>query len=312
VCLTHLGCTLKETRVEIEDITGVGLTTGGTSEQEGHLAVSDGLLGEIVVNDEAVHSVVAEVLADGAARVGGQELQRGRVGGGRSNHDGVLESLALAEQANDVGDGGPLLADGDVDAVERLGVVASLVRSLLVENSVDGNRSLSSLSVANDEFTLATTDWDQGVDGLETSLHGFVDGLSGDDTRGLQLDSLSLVRQDGTFTIDGVAEGVDDTAEHAGTDWDIDDGAGSLHNISFLNFSVVSEHDNTNVVSLEIEGHTLDPRVEFNHLSGLDFGQTENSGNSITDGYNSSELFQVVDLVDLGNLGLEDGDGISD
>jgi len=77
----------------------------------------------------------------------------------------------------------------------------------------------------------------QGVDGLETSLHGFVDGLSGDDTRGLQLDSLSLVRQDGTFTINGVAEGVDDTAEHAGTDWDIDDGAGSLHNISFLNFS---------------------------------------------------------------------------
>lgn len=77
----------------------------------------------------------------------------------------------------------------------------------------------------------------QGVDGLETSLHGLVDGLSGDDTRGLQLDSLSLVRQDGTFTINGVAEGVDDTAEHAGTDWDIDDGAGSLHNISFLNFS---------------------------------------------------------------------------
>jgi len=160
VVLVHLGCTLEQTRVEIENITGVGLTTGGTSEQEGHLAVSDGLLGEIVVNDEAVHSVVAEVLADGAARVGGQELQRGRVGGGRSNHDGVLESLALAEQANDVGDGGPLLADGDVDAVERLGVVASLVRSLLVENSVDGNRSLSSLSVANDEFTLATTDWD--------------------------------------------------------------------------------------------------------------------------------------------------------
>jgi hypothetical protein len=107
-----------------------------------------------------VHAVVAEVLADGAAGVGGQELQRGRVGSGRSNHDGVLESLALAEQAHDVGDGGPLLADGDVDAVERLGVVTSLVRSLLVENGVDGNRSLSSLSVANDEFTLATTDWD--------------------------------------------------------------------------------------------------------------------------------------------------------
>lgn len=136
--------------------------------------------------------------------------------------------------------------------------------------------------------------------------------LSWDNTWGLQLDSLSLVRQDGAFAINGVAEGVDDTTEHAGTDWHVDDGAGSLHNISFLNFSIVSEHDNTNVVSLEVKGHTLNSRVEFYHLSGLNFGQTENSGNTITDGDDSSEFFQVVDLVDLGNLGLEDGNGISD
>ena len=63
-------------------------------------------------------------------------------------------------------------------------------------------------------------------------------GLSGDDTWGLQLDSLSLVRQDGTFTVDGVSEGVDDTAEHAGTDWDIDDGAGSLDDVTLLDLSI--------------------------------------------------------------------------
>ena len=51
--VVHLGGTLEETRVEVEDVTGVGLTTGGTTEEQGHLAVSDGLLGQVVVDDES-------------------------------------------------------------------------------------------------------------------------------------------------------------------------------------------------------------------------------------------------------------------
>ena len=51
--VVHLGGTLEETRVEVEDITGVGLTTGGTTEEQRHLAVSDGLLGQVVVDDES-------------------------------------------------------------------------------------------------------------------------------------------------------------------------------------------------------------------------------------------------------------------
>ena len=118
VVLVHLSRTLEQTRVEVEDIAGVSLTTWGTSEQEGHLTVGDGLLGEIVVNDQAVHAVVSEVLANGAAGVGSQELQRSRVRRSSSNDDGVLEGLALAEESHNVGDGGPLLTDGDVDAVK--------------------------------------------------------------------------------------------------------------------------------------------------------------------------------------------------
>jgi hypothetical protein len=48
----HLGSTLEETRVEVEDVTRVSLTTGRTTEKEGHLTVGDSLLGQIVVDDE--------------------------------------------------------------------------------------------------------------------------------------------------------------------------------------------------------------------------------------------------------------------
>lgn len=64
-----------------------------------------------------------------------------------------------------------------------------------------------------------------------------MDGLSGDDTRGLELDSLAEIALDGAVAIDGVAEGVDNTTEHALTDGDIDDRTCSLDNITFLDLS---------------------------------------------------------------------------
>lgn len=68
----------------------------------------------------------------------------------------------ILENLHDVGDGGSLLADGDVDAVKLLGVlsVGVVEGGLLVDDGIDGDGSLSSLSVTNDELSLATTDGD--------------------------------------------------------------------------------------------------------------------------------------------------------
>ena len=51
--LVHLGGTLEEMRVEVKDIAGVNLMTGGTTEKEGHLTVGDSLLGQIIVDDQS-------------------------------------------------------------------------------------------------------------------------------------------------------------------------------------------------------------------------------------------------------------------
>jgi hypothetical protein len=60
VLVAHLGGTLEETRVEVENVTGVSLTSGRTTEKEGHLTVSNGLLGQIIVDDNGMLSVVSE------------------------------------------------------------------------------------------------------------------------------------------------------------------------------------------------------------------------------------------------------------
>lgn len=68
----------------------------------------------------------------------------------------------IFKDLHDVGDGGSLLADSDVDAVKLLGVlsVGVVEGGLLVDDGIDGDGSLSSLSVTNDELSLATTDGD--------------------------------------------------------------------------------------------------------------------------------------------------------
>ena len=63
-------------------------------------------------------------------------------------------------------------------------------------------------------------------------------GLSGDNTGSLKLNSLALVGNDGTKTVDGLTEGVKHTAEKAITDGDVDDGSSSLNDVTFLDLSV--------------------------------------------------------------------------
>ena len=76
--------------MEIEHVSWVGLSAGGTAQQQRHLSVGHGLLGQIVEDDERVHAVVPEKLAHGAARVRRQVLQRSRVRGGGGHDDAVL------------------------------------------------------------------------------------------------------------------------------------------------------------------------------------------------------------------------------
>jgi len=293
VGLVHLGCSFQEAGMQVEDITGVSLTTWGSSKEEGHLSVGDSLLGEIIIDDKSVLTIISEVLTNSAAGVRGQELKRSRVGGSSGNDARVVHSLFGLEDSNDVGDGGSLLTDGSIDAVEFLIVIILIEVLLLVDDGVDSDSGLTSLSITNDELTLSTANGYEGIDTLEASLHGLVHGLSGDDTGSLELNTLSLLRFNWAKTINGVTKGIDDTAEHALSNRNIDNRSGSLDDITLLDFSIITKDNDSDIVSLQVKGHTLDTRGELNHLSGLNLHETEHTSNTITNGNNSAEFFKV-------------------
>merc|ERR1712018_136866 len=230
----HLGGTLKQPGVKVEDITGVSLTAWGTPEQQGHLPVSDGLLGQIVEDDHSVHAVVTEVLSHGHARVGGEVLQGSGVGGGGRDDDGVLHGVGVSEPLNNLSDSGPLLADGDVDTVQLLLGIVGLVEALLVDDGVNGDSGLASLPVTDDQLTLATANRHKRVDSLNAGLHGLRHRLPGDDARSLQANPEPLAGAEGTLAVDGVSKSVNDPAVALHADGDVDDGTSPLDDIALL------------------------------------------------------------------------------
>jgi hypothetical protein len=158
IIFIHFGRSFKQSAVQIKHITGVGFSTWGSSQQERHLSVGHGLLGKIVVDDEGVSAVVSEIFTDGAAGIGGQVLKWGGVGSGGGHHDGVGHGTVFSENFHQVGHGGTLLADSDVDAVQHFVGVVVIEVSLLIQNCVNGDGGLTGLSVADDQLSLSSAD----------------------------------------------------------------------------------------------------------------------------------------------------------
>lgn len=108
-----------------------------------YLSVGDGLLGQIVVDDECVLAVVSEELSHCTTWVGGQVLQRSSVRRCSWHDDGVLYGSWVSQPLDNLGDGGPLLSNSYVDTVQLLLLVISIVESLLVDDGVDGQSCLT-------------------------------------------------------------------------------------------------------------------------------------------------------------------------
>ena len=70
------------------------------------------------------------------------------------------------------------------------------------------------------------------------------------------------------FAIDGVTEGVHDTAKELRADRDVDNLAGTLDSVALLDGTVITEDRDTDVVGLQVQAHAADARGEFNHLLG--------------------------------------------
>ena len=77
--------------------------------------------------------------------------------------------------------------------------------ALLVDNGINGDRSLTSLTVTDDQLTLATADRDHGIDCLNTGLKRGIYGFSLDNAVSDTLDPAEMIGLDRAFAVDWLA-----------------------------------------------------------------------------------------------------------
>ena len=204
-------------------------------------------------------------------------------------------------------DGRALLPDGDVDAVELLALGGARgVARLLVEDGVEDHGGLAGLAVADDELALAAADRDQRVDGLEAGRHRLVHRLARQDARRLHVDAAALGRNDRALAVDRVAQRVDDAAEEALADRGVDDGAGPLDGVAFLDAAVVAEDHDADVVGFEVQRHALDAARELDELTGLAVVEAIDAGDAVADAEHLADFGNFGFLAEILDLVLED------
>ena len=283
--------------MQIKDVAGIGLTSGRTVQQQGDLTVGNRLLGEIVIDDEDILSLVHEIFAHGRACIRRDIEHRGGLGRAGADHDGIIHRIVLAQLLHTACHRRLLLADGDIDADHVL--------ALLVDNGVDGDRRLAGLTVADDQLTLAASDGDQGVDGLDTGLHRNRHRTARNHAGGRALNRPSLGGVDFTAAVDGIAEGIDHTADHLLAHRNFDDASAAADLIAFLQAGIVAQQHDADVVLLQVHHHAAQIPVEFNQLARHGIRYAGDAADAVGDADNGPLLVDRRFPVRLGKFFLQ-------
>src|SRR3979411_1237767 len=292
--------------MQIEHVAGIGFAARRAAQQQRHLAIGHRLFRQIVVDDDGMHAIVAEVFAHGAAGERRDVLHRRRIGRGGCDGDRTFQRALLFQHLDELRHGRALLADRDINAIQLDLLVGLRVERLLVEDGVERDRGLAGLAVTDDQFALAAADRDQRVDRLETGRHRLVDRFARNDAGRLDVDAHPLVGLDPAPAVDRIAERIDDPAEQALADGSIDDGAGALDGLTFLDLAVGAENHDADVVGFEIERHAAGAVLELDHLAGLDIVEAVDAGNAVADGQHLSDFGNLSLLAEILDLVLED------
>ncbi len=188
---------------------------------------------------------IAEILTDGAAGVRGDVLHRRRIGSGRRNYDRIFHSAMLFECLDNLGDSGPLLANGDIDA--------NHVLALLVDDRVKRDGCFARLAIADDQLALTAADRHHSVDRLDTGLQRLLHGLAVYYARRQPFERVELRGFNRAFAVDRMTECIDDAPNHGFADRDGHDAPGAAYLIAFFNARVIAQKNTADLVFFQVQ-----------------------------------------------------------
>ena len=153
----------------------------------------------------------------------------------------------------------------------------------MVDNRIDTDGGFTGATIADDQFALAATDGNHGINRHDASEERLVNRFADHDPWGDFLYRIKFFGIDRAFAINGPAKGIDDATEQGATDGYGEKFAGGLNFVAFFKLRDVTEDDATHFVSFEIEGDADGAARKLHHLIIHDVGETVEFGDAIGD-----------------------------
>src|SRR5664279_4761624 len=223
--------------MNVENIAREGLATGRTAQEEGQLAISSGVLCEVVINDQYVAARFHEMFRDAGRSI------RSNVGETRwlvafGHHDnGVIHRTLFPQYGHGFGNRGSALADGAIDTQD--------IQITLVEDGIDGNGGFASLAVSQNQLPLAAPDWNQRINDLEAGLEWHGHGRTVHDGRSRTLDGQALGRSQRPVAIMGPPQGVNNASKQFVAHGDVHESAHSFDFVACVQVPVFAQKYDT-------------------------------------------------------------------
>src|SRR6516164_9463314 len=274
--------------MQVKHVSRISFSPRRSLQDERNLPVGHGVFGKIVVNDQCIHAIVHEPLAHRRPGKGGKVLVRSRIGSGRSKNDGVRHCSRIFECGNDPGNAGLLLADRDVDAIQRTivfvaGFLCRLVEAGLADDGVDTDGRLTSRAIADDQLALAAPDRNHGIDSHDARLYRLAYWITLDNSRSKFFDRIRDIGFDWSFAIDWLAEHVHDSSQQTFADGDLQQLARCPNFVPFFKLCVIAKNDDANFGFIQVQRNPSDAVAEIEHFVDHRVRKAFNSCDTVTD-----------------------------
>ena len=209
-------------------------------------------------------------------------MHRRRLGCRRSNDNGVIHGAVVGQNLHHLRNRGTLLPDGTVNANQ--------IVAFVVDDGVNGDRGLSGLTVADDQFALAAANGDHAVDCLKPGGHRLTHRLALDHAGRNALDGDKFFGGDRTFVVDRIAKRVHHAANHCVADGNAHDASSALDLVAFFNFGVVAKQHHAHLVFFQIHGDAGKAVRKRQQLARHDFFQAMDARNTVAEGDDGADF----------------------
>ncbi len=170
----------------------------------------------------------------------------------------MFHSTVLFQLAKHLSNLASLLADCNIDADQ--------VPTLLVNNCVEGDSTLPSGTITNNELALAAANGNHGINGLDTRLNRRINALAEGDTRRNPFYWSGFGSTNRTLPINRITKSINHAADEFIAHGYLNDAASGPHLIALFDVLIVAQHHRAYGLFLKVESKAHRPIGELKQL----------------------------------------------